>query len=216
MFGRRGFYVGATMRFKHSRRTQRSSSTGKRRKRAQRIRGSAHSGDSFRRGRFRRASGGHIFSLATEKIWKKRVLGRVWCLLRVRFRQALIFSRCEHTYSPYGRYGTRRLLRYTRFVNSCDSISAVKTPFVQNLQGSTDSPEFCRGRCLHRPAGELRIRRKISEKALLPAGRQSRRPLRDAERIHRKPFSFVAACARSTYFLSGTRKINTSELMSSR
>ena len=37
-----------------------------------------------------------------------------------------------------------------------------------------------------------------------------------AERIHRKPFSFVVACARSTYFLSGTRKINTSELMSSR
>ena len=73
-----------------------------------------------------------------------------------------------------------------------------------------------RGRCLHRPAGELRIRRKISKKALLPAGRQSRRPLRDAERIHRKPFSFVVACARSTYFLSGTRKMNTSELMSSR
>ena len=77
-------------------------------------------------------------------------------------------------------------------------------------------PLDCRGRCLHRPAGELRIRRKISEKALLPAGRQCRRPLRDAERIHRKPFSFVVACARSTYFLSGTRKINTSELMSSR
>ena len=53
----------------------------------------------------------------------------------------LIYSRCEHTNSPYGRLGTRRLLRYNRFVNSCDLISAAKTPCVQNLQGSTDSPE---------------------------------------------------------------------------
>ena len=31
----------------------------------------------------------------------------------------LIFSRCEHTKSLYGRYGTRRLLRYTEFDSSC-------------------------------------------------------------------------------------------------
>ena len=73
----------------------------------------------------------------------------------------LIYRYYEHTYSPYGRFGTRRLLWCTKFVNSCDSISAVKTPFVQNLQGSTDSPEFCRGRCLHRPAGQPRIRRRF-------------------------------------------------------
>ena len=103
------------------------------------------------------ASGGPIFSLAREKIGKKRVLGRVWCILRCDSGRNLIYRHYEHTYSPYGRYGTRRLLRYTRFVNSCDSISAVKTPFVQNLQGSTDSPEFRRGRCPHRPAGQLRI-----------------------------------------------------------
>ena len=113
-------------------------------------------GDSFRRGRFRRASGGPIFSLAREKIGKKRVLGRVWCILRCDSGRNLIYRYYEHTYSPYGRYGTRRLLRYTRFVNSCDSISAVKTPFVQNLQGSTDSPEFCRGRCGHRPLQPVR------------------------------------------------------------
>ena len=35
----------------------------------------------------RRASGGPIFSLAREKIGEKRVLGRVWCLLRVQFRR---------------------------------------------------------------------------------------------------------------------------------
>ena len=30
-----------------------------------------------------------------------------------------IFSRYEHTYSPYGSYGTRRLLRCIKFDNSC-------------------------------------------------------------------------------------------------
>ena len=99
-------------------------------------------GDSFRRGRFRRASGGPIFSLAREKIGKKRVLGRVWCILRCDSGRNLIYRYYEHTYSPYGRFGTRRLLWCTKFVNSCDSISAVKTPFVQNLQGSTDSPQI--------------------------------------------------------------------------
>ena len=28
-------------------------------------------------------------------------------------------SLCEHTKSPYARYGTRRLLRYTKFDSSC-------------------------------------------------------------------------------------------------
>ena len=32
------------------------------------------------------ASGGPIFSLAREKMGEKRVLGRVWCILRVQFR----------------------------------------------------------------------------------------------------------------------------------
>ena len=128
-------------------------------------------GDSFRRGRFRRASGGPIFSLAREKIGKKRVPGRDWCILRCDSGRNLIYRHYEHTYSPYGRYGTRRLLQYTRFVNSCDSISAVKTPFVQNLQGSTDSPEFCRGRCPHRPAGQLRICRRFPKKQSILPGR---------------------------------------------
>ena len=116
------------------------------------------------------ASGGPIFSLAREKIGKKRVLGRVWCILRCDSGRNLIYRHYEHTYSPYGRYGTRRLLRYIRFVNSCDSISAVKTPFVQNLQGSTDSPEFRRGRCPHRPAWAAANLPKISEKTVHPAG----------------------------------------------
>jgi len=38
----------------------------------QRIRGFAHSGDLFRRGRFRRASGGPFFSALPEKNGPKR------------------------------------------------------------------------------------------------------------------------------------------------
>lgn len=53
-----------------------------------RISGFAHSGDSFRRSRFRRASGGPIFSVLPEKMGgRKGALGYVWCVLRVRFRQ---------------------------------------------------------------------------------------------------------------------------------
>ena len=50
---------------------------------------------------------------------RKGALGYGWCVMRVRFRQVLIFSRCEHTKSPYVRYGTRRLLRYTKIDSSC-------------------------------------------------------------------------------------------------
>ena len=47
----------------------------KRRKQAQRIRDVAPSGDSFRRGRFRRASGGPFFSALPEKNGEKRGAG---------------------------------------------------------------------------------------------------------------------------------------------
>lgn len=76
-------------------------------------------GGLFRRGCFKRASGGPVFSALPEKTGEKRGAGYVWCILRVQFRRVLIFGCYEHTYSPYGRYGTRRLLRYNKFVNSC-------------------------------------------------------------------------------------------------
>ena len=88
-----------------------SGSTGKRRKHAQRIRGSAHSGDSFRRGRFRRASGGHIFSLAREKIWKKRVRGDAGCVLLLNLGEVLVFRYRSTRDLPYGRLSTCRLIR---------------------------------------------------------------------------------------------------------
>ena len=66
------------------------------------------------------ASGGSIFSALPEKKGgEKGALGYGWFVLRVRFRQVLIFSRCEHANSPSVRYGTRRLLRYTKIDSSC-------------------------------------------------------------------------------------------------
>ena len=79
-----------------------------------------------------------------RKRWgRKGALVTVWCVLRGQSRQVLIFSCYEHTNSPYGRYSTRRLLRDTKFMSSCDLISAVKTHCVQNLQSSTNSPMAC-------------------------------------------------------------------------
>ena len=75
------------MRPKDQTANQRSVCGLDRRKRTQGIRGFANSGDSFRRGRFRRASGGPIFSALPEKMGEKRGAGRVWCVLRVQFRQ---------------------------------------------------------------------------------------------------------------------------------
>ena len=51
-------------------------------------------------------------------------------------------SCCEHTQSPYGRFGTRRLLRDVGVVNSCVGIAAVNQLCVRNLQDSTDSPQI--------------------------------------------------------------------------
>ena len=53
-----------------------------------------------------------------------------------------IRSCCEHAQSPYGRYGTRRLLRDVGVVNSCVGIAAVNQFCVRNLQDSTGSPQI--------------------------------------------------------------------------
>ena len=51
------------------------------------------------------------------------------------FRWALVF-RCRSTrWSPYGRLGTRRLIRGTRFVGSCVWMSAVNGRCGRNLLG---------------------------------------------------------------------------------
>ena len=71
-------------------------------------------GGLFRRGCFKRASGGPIFSASPEKMGRK-ALG--YGLVRTAGR-FLIYSCYECTNSPYGRYGTRRLLRYPKLASS--------------------------------------------------------------------------------------------------
>ena len=56
-----------------------------------RISGFAHSGDSFRRSRFRRASGGPIFSVLPEKMGEKRGAGLRLVLSASEFRQVPMF-----------------------------------------------------------------------------------------------------------------------------
>ena len=108
-----------------------------------RIRGFAHSGDSFRRSRFRRASGGPIFSVLPEKMGgEKGRWGTFGAYCGCGSGRNLIFSCCEHTKPPYVRYGTRRLLWYTDFSSSCDSISAAKSLAFETCRVVRDSPQF--------------------------------------------------------------------------
>ena len=68
-----------------------------------RIRGFAHSGDSFRRSRFRRTSGSPIFSVLPEKMGEKRGAGlRFGAFCGYSSGKYLIFGCYEHTKSPYG------------------------------------------------------------------------------------------------------------------
>ena len=67
-----------------------------------------------------------------------------------------IRSCCEHAQSPYGRYGTRRLLRDARFVSRCVKIAAMNQLCVQILQDSTDSPQAPKASRCHAPRGKGR------------------------------------------------------------
>ena len=50
--------------------------------------------------------------LSQEKRWgEKRVLGRVWCFLPLILGKSQCFERRSTRESPYGRLGTRRLIR---------------------------------------------------------------------------------------------------------
>ena len=62
-----------------------------------RIRGFAHSGDSFRRSRFRRASGGPIFSVLPEKMGEKRGAWLRLVLPASEFRQEPMFQASFHS-----------------------------------------------------------------------------------------------------------------------
>ena len=91
----------------------------------------------------RRASGGPVFSALPEKTGEKRGAGlRFGACCGCKSGRHPIRSCCEHAQSPYGRYGTHRLLRDVGVVNSCVGIAAVNQLCVRNLQDSTDSPQI--------------------------------------------------------------------------
>ena len=64
--------------------------------------------------------------LSQEKRWgEKRVLGDALGVFRYTLGEALFFRHRSTRDSPYGRLGTRRLIRGIRFVTSCRRISAI-------------------------------------------------------------------------------------------
>ena len=65
-------------------------------------------------------TGSPFFSALPEKKGEKRGAGvRFSACCGCSSGKHLFDSRYEHTDSPYGRYGTRRLLRYNGFANNC-------------------------------------------------------------------------------------------------
>ena len=69
----------------------------------------------------------HLFRLAGKDGGEKGRWGTFGAYCGCGSGRNLIFSCCEHAKPPYVRYGTRRLLWYTDFSSSCDSISAAKS-----------------------------------------------------------------------------------------
>ena len=60
-----------------------------------------------------------LFRLAGKEGGEKGRWGTVGACCGCGSGKHLFYSRYEHTDSPYGRYGTRRLLRYNGFANNC-------------------------------------------------------------------------------------------------
>ena len=69
----------------------------------------------------------HLFRLAGKDGGEKGRWGTFGAYCGFGSGTNLIFSCCEHTKPPYVCYGTRRLLWYTVFSSSCDSLSAAKS-----------------------------------------------------------------------------------------
>ena len=90
-----------------------------------RIRGFAHSGDSFRRSRFRRASGGPIFSVLPEKMGEKRGAGMRLVLSASGFRRGPGFQASFHSEVTLRVSAARRLIRGAKFAASCHRTFAV-------------------------------------------------------------------------------------------
>ena len=96
-----------------------------RKKRAQRKRGSANSGDSFRRGRFCRASGGPIFPSCRKRWGEKRGAGMRLVLSASEFRRGPGFQASFHSEVTLRVSAARRLIRGAKFAAGCHRTFAV-------------------------------------------------------------------------------------------
>ena len=61
----------------------------------------------------------HLFRLAGKDGGEKGLWDAFGASCGYSSGRNLFYSRYEHTKSPHGRFGTRRLLRYTKFDSSC-------------------------------------------------------------------------------------------------
>ena len=113
-----------------------------RKKWAQRKRGSANSGDSFRRGRFCRASGGPIFSVLPEKMGEKRGAGMRLVLSASGFRRGLGFQ------APFHSEVTLRVSAARRLIRGVSGLRLVALEHLQSIEGAGRicwSAPFCWG-----------------------------------------------------------------------
>ena len=91
-----------------------------------------------------RASGGHIFSLAREKIWKKRVLGYVWCFLPLNSGGYQCFGLAFHTGL------TLRASWYAPPDTGVSNLQLVSVEYLPSIEGATEllmGATFLRGPC---------------------------------------------------------------------
>ena len=75
------------------------------------------------------------FPSCRKRRGRKGALGYVWCFLRLSLGKPQCLVWRSTRWSPYGRLGTRRLIRDTRSVGSCVWMSAVNGRCGRNLLG---------------------------------------------------------------------------------
>ena len=78
-----------------------------------------------------------LFRLAGKEGGEKGRWVTIECFLPLNSGEPLVFRRRSTRDSPYGRLGTRRLIRDIKFVSSCLRISAVNRRCSLNLSGCT-------------------------------------------------------------------------------
>ena len=77
----------------------------------------------------------YLFSRKRKDRGEKSAWRRVWCVLRLSSGKHQCFRRRSIRESPYVCFGTRRLIRYTRFADSCLRTTAINRRCGGNPDG---------------------------------------------------------------------------------